>query len=184
MSTPDELDPSRELITEFLRGDIDPEHAPEIFEDDILFLAVDRIEGADPDWILGQLSNRAWRADLRAQILGFMIRHYPAGQAILDHEGERQGSAEMVSGYDDQVRRAAQDGRKVMRLIITTDRGPVGAITYENGQLTGSSPDIQEIADLKAEQAGSPEAAFEMLRGYSNGYMSYVPEDEVDDHGH
>lgn len=68
-----------------------------------------------------------------------------------------------------------------MRLIVATDRGPIGTITYENGQLTGSDPALQGIADSEAELAGSPEAAFQALSGYSNGYMTYVPEEEFDD---
>ena len=86
MTMPDELNPSRELITEFLRGEVDPEREPEIFEDDILLLAVERLDEADPDWILGQLSNRAWPVHLRAQILSLMVRHYPEGHAILGRE--------------------------------------------------------------------------------------------------
>ena len=70
-----------------------------------------------------------------------------------------------------------------MRLIVYTERGPIGSIAYENGQLTGSNPGLQEIADSKLRQAGSPEAAFQMLRGYTNGYISYVPEDEVSNTG-
>jgi len=66
-----------------------------------------------------------------------------------------------------------------MRLIVYTERGPIGTITYENGQLTGSNPGLQEIADSKLRQADSPEAAFQMLRGYTNGYISYVPEEDV-----
>jgi hypothetical protein len=68
-----------------------------------------------------------------------------------------------------------------MRLIVSTDRGPVGTITYENGQLTGSDPGLQEAADIKVEQAGSAEAAFQMLSGYSNGYITYVPEERASD---
>jgi hypothetical protein len=70
-----------------------------------------------------------------------------------------------------------------MRLIVYTERGPVGTITCENGQLTGSNPGLQEIADSKLRQAGSPEAAFQMLRGYTNGYISYVPEEDPPDGG-
>jgi hypothetical protein len=66
-----------------------------------------------------------------------------------------------------------------MRLIVSTERGRVGTITYENGQLSGSSPGLQEVADSKVRQAGSPEAAFEALRGYSNGYVSYDLEEEA-----
>lgn len=83
MTIPNKLESSREVITEFLRGEVDPENEPEIFEDDILLLAVARLEEADPDWVLGQLSNRAWPVDLRAQILQLMVRRRPEGQAIL-----------------------------------------------------------------------------------------------------
>ncbi len=65
------------------------------------------------------------------------------------------------------------------RLIVSSERGRIGTITYENGQLIGSNPGLQEIADSKVRQAGSPEAAFQMLRGYTNGYISYDPEEEV-----
>lgn len=65
-----------------------------------------------------------------------------------------------------------------MRLIVYTQRGPVGTITYENGQLTGSTPALQQTADSEVLQAGSPEAAFQMLRGYFNGYVHYKPEEE------
>jgi hypothetical protein len=73
-----------------------------------------------------------------------------------------------------------------MRLIVYTERGPIGTITYENGRLTGSNPGLQEIADSTVRQAGSPEAAFEMLNGYSNGYISYdleEEEEEISDNG-
>lgn len=86
MTIPNKLESSREVITEFLRGEVDPENEPEIFEDDILLLAVARLEEADPDWVLGQLSNRAWPVDLRAQILQLMVRRRPEGQAILARE--------------------------------------------------------------------------------------------------
>jgi len=66
-----------------------------------------------------------------------------------------------------------------MRLIVYTERGPIGTISQENGQLIGSNPGLQEIADSKLHQAGSPEAAFQILRGYTNGYISYVPEEDV-----
>jgi hypothetical protein len=80
------LDYSREVITGFLRGEIDPESRPAIFEDDVLMFAVLRLERADPDWILGQLSNRAWPADLRVQILRLMRTRYAEGHAILSCE--------------------------------------------------------------------------------------------------
>jgi hypothetical protein len=86
MTVPDELESSRSLITRFLRGEIDPEQEPAIFEDDVLMIAVHLLERADPDWILGQLSNREWPVDLRAQILGLMIRRYADGHAILSHQ--------------------------------------------------------------------------------------------------
>jgi hypothetical protein len=66
-----------------------------------------------------------------------------------------------------------------VRLIVYTENGPIGTVTYENGLLTGSDPGLQEIADSELLQAGSPEAAFQKLRGYTNGYISYVPEEEV-----
>jgi hypothetical protein len=65
--------------------------------------------------------------------------------------------------------------------MVSTMRGPIGTITYENGQLTGSTPGLQEIADSKVRRTGSPEAAFEELSGYSNGYISYNPEEEAGD---
>jgi hypothetical protein len=65
-----------------------------------------------------------------------------------------------------------------MRLIVSTQRGVVGTITYENGRLIGSDSGLQEIADSKVRYAGSAEAAFEMLSGYSNGYVAYDPEEE------
>jgi hypothetical protein len=66
-----------------------------------------------------------------------------------------------------------------MRLIAYTEDGPIGTIAYEGGQLIGSSPVLQQVADAKVNVAGSPEAAFEMLRGYSNGYISYDPEEDA-----
>jgi hypothetical protein len=69
----------------------------------------------------------------------------------------------------------------MMRLIVSTLRGPIGTITYDNGQLTGSTPGLQEIADSKVRRTGSAQAAFDELTGYSNGYISYNPEEEVGD---
>jgi hypothetical protein len=66
-----------------------------------------------------------------------------------------------------------------MRLIVSTEDGPIGTITYENGRLIGSTDPLQEIADSRVRRAGSPEAAFQALRGYSNGYISYDPEEEA-----
>jgi len=86
MTIPNKLDASRELVTAFLRGEVDPERNPSIFEDDVLMFAVARLDAADPDWILGQLSNQAWPVDLRAQILRLTRRHYPQGHAILARE--------------------------------------------------------------------------------------------------
>lgn len=86
MTIPSKLDSSREVITEFLRGEIDLENEPAIVEDDILFLAVARVEEGDPDWVLRQLANQAWPVDLRAQILQLMATHYPEGHAILARE--------------------------------------------------------------------------------------------------
>jgi hypothetical protein len=68
-----------------------------------------------------------------------------------------------------------------MRLNVFIQRGRIGTITYENERLTGSNPLLQEIADSEVEQAGSPAAAFQMLRGYSNGYISYIPEEQEPD---
>jgi len=70
-----------------------------------------------------------------------------------------------------------------MRLIVYTERGPIGTITYENGELTGSNPGLQEIADGERQLAGSPEAAFRRLSGHTNGYISYVPEEQVSNSG-
>jgi hypothetical protein len=70
-----------------------------------------------------------------------------------------------------------------MRLIVSTDDGVIGTITYENGRLIGSTDGLQDIADSKVGQAGSAEAAFQMLNGYSNGYISYDPEEQTSDNG-
>jgi hypothetical protein len=70
-----------------------------------------------------------------------------------------------------------------MRLVAYTEDGPIGTITYENGQLIGSSPGLQQVADSKVHRAGSAEAAFELLRDSSNGYVSYHPEEEVSNGG-
>lgn len=86
MTIPDKLEASREMITAFLCGEIDPDSRPAIIEDDLLLFAVRRLDRADPAWILGQLSNRAWPVNLRAQILRLMMKHYPEGHAILRGE--------------------------------------------------------------------------------------------------
>lgn len=65
-----------------------------------------------------------------------------------------------------------------MRLIVYTRNGPVGTITYENGQLIGSTPALQATADVKVRVFGSPKAAFEMLRGSFNGYVHFKPEED------
>jgi hypothetical protein len=86
MAMQPKVESSREVVSAFLSGEIDPERKPAIFEDDILLLAVARLEEADPDWVLGQLSNQAWPIELRVEILRLMLRQYPAGHAVLNRE--------------------------------------------------------------------------------------------------
>ena len=86
MAMQHKLESSREVVSAFLRGEIDGQRKPAIFEEDILLLAVARLEEADPDWVLGQLSNQTWPVELRVEILRLMLRQYPAGHAVLNRE--------------------------------------------------------------------------------------------------
>lgn len=62
------------------------------------------------------------------------------------------------------------DGPSVLR--VSGRRGQIGTITLENGQLTGSTPGIQGIADTGLKRAGGdPAAAMRWLDGWSNGYV-------------
>jgi hypothetical protein len=86
VNIPERLESSRAAITAFLSGEIDSDTQRVMFEDDILLFAVAHVDEADPDWILSQLSDQAWPAELRVQILWLMRSHYSQGHAILVRE--------------------------------------------------------------------------------------------------
>lgn len=77
---------SRDVILRFLGGDTDLDKEPAMLDDDILLFAVRRVEAADPDWVLGQLSDRTWRADLRVAVMRMLRKHHVQGHAILSRE--------------------------------------------------------------------------------------------------
>ncbi|MFI7667922.1 hypothetical protein [Nocardia sp. NPDC049526] len=75
---------ARDIVTEYLRGEIDPVRNPEMFNDDIVYFAVARLDRHDTDWLLNQLANPQWPQQTRADIAAMMPGHYAEGQAALD----------------------------------------------------------------------------------------------------
>ncbi|WP_433760116.1 hypothetical protein [Nocardia sp. CA-135398] len=75
---------ARDIVTEYLRGDIDPVRSPEMFNDDIVYFAVARLDRRDTDWLLAQLANPQWPQHIRADIAAMMPGHYTEGQAALE----------------------------------------------------------------------------------------------------
>lgn len=67
--------------------------------------------------------------------------------------------------------------RRMLKVVaVDTDR-VLGTIELtEAGELTGSSPDIQDMIDTMASsRRASPQEAFEGLTFWSNGYVKVVP---------
>jgi len=60
-----------------------------------------------------------------------------------------------------------------LRLQVTTFNGDkLGTISLENGNLVGSIPPLQEMADDKIRVYGSAQAAYDSLKGFNNGYLT------------
>ncbi|WP_327100860.1 hypothetical protein OIE68_19925 [Nocardia vinacea] len=75
---------AREIVTKYLHGEIDPERNPEIFDDDIVYFAVARLDHHDIDWLLAQLANPQWPQKIRAEIAAMMPGHRTEAQAALE----------------------------------------------------------------------------------------------------
>lgn len=74
---------ARDIVTEYLRGDIDPVRNPDMFDDDIVYFAVARLDRHDIDWLLAQLANPQWPYEIRADIAAMMPGHHAEGEAAL-----------------------------------------------------------------------------------------------------
>ncbi|WP_433710602.1 hypothetical protein ACQP2U_30325 [Nocardia sp. CA-084685] len=77
------LDAARDIVTDYLRGDIDPDRNPDMFDDDIVYFAIARLDRHDTNWLLAQVANPQWPHKIRADIAGMMPGHYAEGQAAL-----------------------------------------------------------------------------------------------------
>jgi hypothetical protein len=62
-----------------------------------------------------------------------------------------------------------------MTLAVYTEARTLGQITLSGGQLTGSSPGLQEVADVAVRRAGGdPAKAYAQLEGFTNGYITII----------
>ncbi|MEU4341603.1 hypothetical protein AB0H00_10070 [Nocardia sp. NPDC023852] len=77
---------ARDIVTRFLREEFNPAEHPEIFEEDILYFAVARLDVQDIGWLLDQVAHPEWPRELRASIVPMMLNHYAEGQAMLEEE--------------------------------------------------------------------------------------------------
>ncbi|WP_433202561.1 hypothetical protein ACQP1G_12495 [Nocardia sp. CA-107356] len=75
---------ARKIVTEYLHGEIDTVRNPEMFDDDIVYFAVARLDRNDTDWLLAQLADPQWPREIRADIAAMMPGHYAEGQAALE----------------------------------------------------------------------------------------------------
>ncbi|MFE9327713.1 hypothetical protein ACIHDR_40005 [Nocardia sp. NPDC052278] len=83
MTDQQRIDTARDIVTDYLRGYIDPVRNPDMFDDDIVYFAVARLDRYDVDWLLAQLANPQWPQKIRADIAAMMPGHYAEGQAAL-----------------------------------------------------------------------------------------------------
>ncbi|WP_157110883.1 hypothetical protein [Nocardia anaemiae] len=75
---------ARDIVTEYLRGDIDPVRSPEMFNDDIVYFAAARLDRSDTDWLSAQLANHQWPQEIRADIAAMIPGHDTEGQSALE----------------------------------------------------------------------------------------------------
>lgn len=68
-----EIDPrlgrSRDLVARVLAGEITQDNAREMFEDDVVLIAIRIVEKCDPDWLLGRLADGTLPFAGRLQVL-------------------------------------------------------------------------------------------------------------------
>ncbi|WP_433602247.1 hypothetical protein ACQPXH_11240 [Nocardia sp. CA-135953] len=77
------IDAARDIVTDYLRGDIDPDRNPDMFDDDIVYFAVARLDRHDTDWLLARIADPQWPRAVRADIAGMMPGHYAEGETAL-----------------------------------------------------------------------------------------------------
>ncbi|WP_327146869.1 hypothetical protein [Nocardia sp. NBC_01327] len=73
----------RDLAIDFLSGHITPERDPIIFRDDVLILAIFRMDNRDPAWLFAQIANPRWPRELREQLAVMMPSHRGEALALL-----------------------------------------------------------------------------------------------------
>lgn len=67
------------------------------------------------------------------------------------------------------------------KVLRVSDRdGLIGTITLRGAQLIGSTPGLQEVADVTLRRTKSAAAAWQALAGKFNGYVVFVPVEEAE----
>ena len=62
-----------------------------------------------------------------------------------------------------------------MTLTVYSATRSLGQITLDGGRLAGSTPGLQEIADVALRKAGGdPAKAYAQLDGWTNGYLTII----------
>ncbi|MFB8005822.1 hypothetical protein [Nocardia sp. NPDC056000] len=73
----------RDLALDFLRENVTPVDDPAVFRDDMLMLAVSRLDVHDPAWLLAQITDPNWPRELREQLAMLMPSHRREALALL-----------------------------------------------------------------------------------------------------
>lgn len=82
----EKIDAARNIVTRFLRGELNPEQNPEFFDEDILRFAIARLDIRDTAWLLAQVASIEWPRELRSEIASMILAHYEEGQTLLDND--------------------------------------------------------------------------------------------------
>jgi hypothetical protein len=64
----DKVEEDRALLNGFLKGERTFDTEPWLLQEDVLFLAAQRLARRDPDWVLSQLARREFAAALRETV--------------------------------------------------------------------------------------------------------------------
>lgn len=59
-------------------------------------------------------------------------------------------------------------------ITVSTESGPLGTISLDDGELKASSSGLQDIADETVQRTGSAAIAYQVLANTSNGYVHYT----------
>lgn len=88
------LEDAYTLVTNLLTGQITPETAAILFEEDIVLFTVRTVEKEDPTWLLTQLADERYPFAGRMEVLNNLRDLHAIGYAILHPDRSNPGEAD------------------------------------------------------------------------------------------